>query len=172
MHGRRQADAWQNYLRQSMLGAGGRLGFALLAFIAVYRELFEVILFYETLWLQAGPAGQPWVLLGALAALAGLLVLAWVILRGAARLPLSAFFSANALLMCLLAVVFAGHGVAALQEAGRLPLAPLPFIEFSWLGLYPDRYSLGAQALVLLAVLLFYGRDWWQGRQRRAALPE
>ena len=31
MHGRRQADAWQAYLRQSMLGSGGRFGFALLA---------------------------------------------------------------------------------------------------------------------------------------------
>lgn len=168
MHGRRQADAWQVYLRQSMLGSGGRLGFALLAFIAVYRELFEVILFYETLWFQAGAAGQPWVLLGALAAVILLFGLAWVILRGAARLPLQAFFSANALLMCALAVVFAGHGVAALQEAGRLPLEPVAFFELGWLGIHPDALGLAAQALVLLLVALFYGRDWWTSRQRAA----
>ena len=170
MHGRRQADAWQAYLRQSMLGSGGRFGFALLAFIAVYRELFEVILFYETLWLQAGAAGQPWVIAGALVALVLLLGLAWGVLRGAARLPLGAFFSANALLMCALAVVFAGHGVAALKEAGRLPLAPVPFLELDWLGVHPDAYGLAAQGLVLALIALFYGRDWWRSRQLRLAV--
>ena len=172
MHGRRQADAWQAYLRDSMLGSGGRMGFAVLAFIAVYRELFEVILFYETLWFQAGSSGHPWVLLGALAACVLLLGLAWVILRGAARLPLQAFFSANALLMCALAVVFAGHGVAALQEAGRLPLEPVAFFEFSWLGIHPDALGLAAQALVLLLIALFYGRDWWSARQRAALVGQ
>ena len=166
MHGRRQADAWQGYLQQSMLGSSGRFGFAMLTFIAVYRELFEVILFYETLWLQAGPEGQNWVLLGAASALLLLLGLAWIILRSAARLPLGTFFSANAILMCALAVVYAGHGVKALQEAGVLSLEPLHFIELSWLGVHPDGYSLSAQALVLLAIALFYGRDWWQSRQR------
>lgn len=166
MHGRRQADAWQGYLQQSMLGSSGRFSFAMLAFIAVYRELFEVILFYETLWLQAGPGGQNWVLLGALTALVLLLGLAWIILRGAARLPLGTFFSVNAVLMCALAVVYAGHGVKALQEAGVLPLQPLHFVELSWLGVHPDGYSLSAQTLVLLLIALFYGRDWWQSRQR------
>ena len=165
MHGRRQADAWQGYLQQSMLGSSGRYGFAMLAFIAVYRELFEVILFYETLWLQAGSGGQDWVLLGAATALVLLLGLGWIILRGAARLPLGTFFSVNAALMCALAVVFAGHGVKALQEAGALPLEPVHFFEFSWLGIYPDGYSLSAQALVLLLIALFYGRDWWRSRQ-------
>jgi len=166
MHGRRQADAWQGYLQQSMLGSSGRFSFAMLAFIAVYRELFEVILFYETLWLQASPGGQNWVLLGALTALVLLLGLAWIILRGAARLPLGTFFSVNAVLMCALAVVYAGHGVKALQEAGVLSLQPLHFVELSWLGVHPDGYSLSAQALVLLLIALFYGRDWWQSRQR------
>jgi high-affinity iron transporter len=51
----RHAAAWQDYIKSSLVGGGGRFGFAMLAFFSVYRELFEVILFYETLWLQAGP---------------------------------------------------------------------------------------------------------------------
>jgi high-affinity iron transporter len=70
--------------------------------------------------------------------------------------------------MCALAVVFAGHGVAALQEAGRLPLEPVAFFELGWLGIHPDALGLAAQALVLLLVALFYGRDWWTSRQRAA----
>ncbi len=90
-------------------------GFAVLAFFSVYRELFEVILFYETLWLQAGPAGHDAVLAGGATALVLLVGLAWVILRGSAKLPLSMFFGINAALLCALSVVFAGHGVKALH---------------------------------------------------------
>ena len=50
MHDRRHAAVWQGYVKGSLVGGGGRLGFAVLAFVSIYRELFEIILFYETLW--------------------------------------------------------------------------------------------------------------------------
>ncbi|MBU3055002.1 cytochrome c/FTR1 family iron permease [Pseudomonas indica] len=167
MHDRRHAAAWQQYIKSSLVGGGGRLGFAVLAFFSVYRELFEVILFYETLWLQAGPAGHGLVLAGAAAALVLLVGLAWVILKGSAKLPLATFFSANAILLCVLSVVFAGHGVAALQEAGVLGTRPVPFFEFDWLGIHADAWSLSAQGLALTAIVVLYGRSWLA--QRRTA---
>ena len=160
MHDRRHAAAWQASIRGHLQGGGGRFGFAALAFFAVYRELFEVILFYETLWLQAGPGGHGMVLAGAGAALLLLLVLAWVILRGSAKLPLATFFSVNAVLLCVLSVVYAGHGVKALQEAGIFGAHPVAFFEFDWLGIHPDALSLAAQGLALAGVLLLYGRSW------------
>lgn len=159
MHDRRHAAAWQDYIKSSLVSGGGRFGFAVLAFFSVYRELFEVILFYETLWLQAGPAGHQAVLAGGATALVLLVGLAWVILRGSAKLPLSLFFSINAGLLCALSVVFAGHGVKALQEAGVLGTRPVAFFEFDWLGIHPDVYSLSAQAVALLAILVLYGRS-------------
>lgn len=169
MHDRRHAAAWQAHISSSLLGSGGRLGFAVLAFVSIYRELFEVILFYETLWLQAGAAGHGMVLAGAGAALVLLLGLAWVILRGSQRLPLGTFFAINAVLLCALSVVFAGHGVAALQEAGVFGLHPLRFVELDWLGIHPDALSLGAQALALLAIAVFYGRSRLGARGRELA---
>ncbi|MBM7063247.1 FTR1 family protein [Pseudomonas sp. UL073] len=169
MHDRRHAAAWQDYIKSSLLSGGGRFGFALLAFFSVYRELFEVILFYETLWLQAGPAGHGAVLAGAGVAVVLLIGLAWVILRGSAKLPLGLFFSINAGLLCALSVVFAGHGIKALQEAGVLGTHPVPFIEFDWLGIHPDAYSLSAQALALLAIILLYGRSKLAERKRAEA---
>jgi high-affinity iron transporter len=166
MHDRRHAAAWQSSIRGHLQGGGGRFGFAALAFFAVYRELFEVILFYETLWLQAGPSGHSMVLAGAGTALLLLVLLAWVILRGSAKLPLATFFSVNAVLLCVLSVVYAGHGVKALQEAGIFAAQPVAFFEFDWLGIHPDAWSLGAQSLALLAVAALYGRSWL--RQKKA----
>jgi high-affinity iron transporter len=141
----------------------------MLAFFSVYRELFEVILFYETLWLQAGPAGHSAVLGGALAACVLLVGLAWVILRGSARLPLGLFFGINAALLCALSVVFAGHGVKALQEAGVFGTHPVPFIEFEWLGVHADLYSLSAQAIALIAIAILYGRSFVTAKGRQQA---
>ncbi|QVW23155.1 FTR1 family protein [Pseudomonas hormoni] len=166
MHDRRHAAAWQDYIKSSLVGGGGRFGFATLAFFSVYRELFEVILFYETLWLQAGPAGHNAVLAGGATALVLLVGLAWVILRGSAKLPLSLFFSINAGLLCALSVVFAGHGVKALQEAGIFGTRPIPFFEFDWLGIHADAYSLSAQTVAIIAIIVLYGRSWMAEKRR------
>jgi high-affinity iron transporter len=166
MHDRRHAAAWQDYIKSSLVGGGGRFGFAILAFFSVYRELFEVILFYETLWLQAGPAGHNAVLAGGATALVLLIGLAWVILRGSAKLPLALFFGINAALLCALSVVFAGHGVKALQEAGIFGTRPVPFFEFDWLGIHADAYSLSAQFVALLAIAVLYGRSWLAEKRR------
>ena len=169
MHDRRHAAAWQDYIKSSLVGGGGRFGFAVLAFFSVYRELFEVILFYETLWLQAGPAGHNAVLAGGATALVLLVGLAWVILRGSAKLPLAMFFGINAALLCALSVVFAGHGVKALQEAGIFGTRPVPFFEFDWLGIHADAYSLSAQAIALLAIAVLYGRSRLAEKRRLEA---
>ena len=159
MHDRRHAAAWQDYIKSSLVSGGGRFGFAILAFFSVYRELFEVILFYETLWLQAGPAGHNAVLAGGATALVLLMGLAWIILRGSARLPLALFFSINAALLCALSVVFAGHGVKALQEAGIFGTRPVAFFDFDWLGIHADAYSLTAQAVAIMAIIVLYSRS-------------
>jgi len=168
MHDRRHAAAWQDYIKSSLVGGGGRFGFAVLAFFSVYRELFEVILFYETLWLQAGPAGHNAVLAGGATALVLLVGLAWVILRGSAKLPLALFFGINAALLCALSVVFAGHGVKALQEAGVFGTRPVAFFDFDWLGIHADAYSLSAQVVAILAIVVLYGRSRLAEKRRVA----
>jgi len=36
-----------------------QVALALVSFLAVYREAFEIVLFYQALWLQAAPAYAP-----------------------------------------------------------------------------------------------------------------
>ena len=73
------------------------------------------ILFYAALWTQGNGGAM---LAGAGSACVALAVIAWVILRYSRRLPISQFFAWSSLLIAALAVVLAGKGFAALQEAG------------------------------------------------------
>ena len=58
------------------------------------------------------------------------------------------------LLMALLAVVFAGQGIAALQEAGAVSASQIPFFTLRILGIHPTLETLGAQALAAAIVAL------------------
>ena len=61
-----------------------------LAFIAVYREVFETIIFYAAL----GGEGQNTALLGGfLSAVALLALIAWAMLKFSRKLPIAKFFA-------------------------------------------------------------------------------
>jgi high-affinity iron transporter len=99
--------------------------------------------------MQVAPAYVP-VLGGLVSAAVALVVLGWLIFRGSIRLPLGLFFGTTSLLLALLAVVFVGQGIAALQEAGTLPMNPVNLPSIPTLGLYPSVQGVVLQALVIL----------------------
>jgi high-affinity iron transporter len=70
------------------------------------------------------------------------------------HLPLGPFFAVTAWLLAALAVVFAGHGVAALQEAGVLDASPVRFVSIPMLGVHPTLQGLGTQFSALALVLI------------------
>lgn len=164
LHNRSSAAQWQKFIQSSIkqaLSKGTLWGLAGLSFIAVYRECFETVLFYQALWAQTDADAQSAAVSGVIAAAALLALLAWAILKYSVRLPLREFFAVTGLLLFVLAVIFVGKGVVALQEAGWigvLPLAVAPRIEL--LGIYPNVQSLAAQGLltVLAALLIWRGR--------------
>ena len=123
-----------------------------LAFISVYREVFETILFCIALWSE----GQRlWLLMGLGAGAVALAVIAWVLLRTSRRLPMAKFFSASSIIIAILAVVLTGKGIAALQEAGIIAVNALAVPRIEVLGVYPTRQSVLAQ--VAIAVVLAVG---------------
>jgi len=123
--------------------------------VVVYREVFETILFYAALWSQGAHLA---IVAGAGAAVVGLLLMAWILLRYSARLPIGKFFSYSSLLIAVLAVVLAGKGVSSLQETGLVDIRPAAFVpRFEWLGLFPTWETVIAQ-IVVLAVL---GIGFW-----------
>jgi high-affinity iron transporter len=169
MHSRAYADRWHTFLRGQLRGAlSARTmwALALVSFLAVYREVFEVVLFYEALWLQAAPAYVS-VFGGFLTAAVALVGLAWLILHGSVRLRLSVFFAATSIMLALLAVVFVGKGIAALQEAGTLPVKPVRVPALPALGLYPNLQGLVLQALVILTIAGVFTYTHYAAREAR-----
>jgi high-affinity iron transporter len=159
LHDMSHARAWQAYIDRRLHGAlarGTLWALAGVSFLAVYREAFETVLFYQALWQQAGEAAHGSIVVGFGAGVVVLAFAAWSILRYGVRLPLGPFFTACAVLMAVLAVTFTGHGVKALQEAGVVPASPFGSINVPLLGLYPTTESTVAQATMVLLVSAAY----------------
>lgn len=156
MHQKSVAGRWQVYLKEKLSAAlNKRTAWFLfsLAFIAVYREVFETVLFYAALWTE----GNGWPLLAGLASGAALLgVLAVLLVRTSTRLPIGQFFAASSLLVAVLAIVLAGKGIAGLQEAGLLAASPVAVPRIDILGIYPSWQPLLAQAFTLLIVVVVF----------------
>ncbi|MBI1731416.1 MAG: cytochrome c/FTR1 family iron permease [Gammaproteobacteria bacterium] len=163
MHRNASSAQWNAYLRgqiQSALSARALWTLAFISFLAVYREVFETILFYQALWIQVASGDHHAVYGGAFVAAVLLVVITWLVERFGVRLPLRHFFLGSALLMIALAVIFAGKGVMALQEAGMIGVRSLPLPRLEWIGFYPNVQVLTAQVvmLVVAAWILFLDR--------------
>ena len=159
MHDKSSAAKWKKFIDESMhkaMSSGTLWTLTGLSFIAVYREAFETILFYQALWVQTGEAGHSMALSGFITAVAVLVVISVLIMRYSIRLPLRQFFAITGGLMFVLAIIFAGKGVAALQEAGLIVSNPVAFIRVDLLGIYPNLQGLLLQlSLIIIAVILW-----------------
>ena len=173
MHGKSQAGEWQRYIRKTMQHALSRRSAWFLfglAFLVVYREVFETILFFAALWSQGHTDA---ILAGAAAAIVLLALIAWAMLRYSRRLPIGTFFAYSSVLIGILAVVLAGKGISGLQEAGLLGITPLPNLpRMPILGIAPALEPVAAQILTLALIALGYWRNRMKGMQARAPQAE
>ncbi|MFD2234133.1 FTR1 family iron permease [Phaeospirillum tilakii] len=169
---KREAARWQAYV-QAQIGAAaaGRrlfaLGFA--AFLAVFREGAETVLFYQAL-LASAPGQEAALSLGIAVAVIALAAIYLAMRFLTVRLPLKLFFSATAALLYYLAVSFAGNGVVEMQTARVLPATVLPgWPTLSWLGIHPTLEGMAAQGLLVLPTVAV--GVWWLWRRDRAGRP-
>jgi high-affinity iron transporter len=148
---------WNHFVKskvQDALDSGSALALASAAFLAVYREGFETVLFYKALFVAGGGGTMP-VLAGIVAGSVVLVGVYVAINRFGVRLPLKPFFAITSAFLYYMAFVFAGKGVAELQEGDLIGTTILSWApRVPALGIYPTAESLGAQAvLVVLAII-------------------
>ena len=164
MHQKSSAGKWQDYLKGKMSKAvsqGSAWTLFALAFIAVYREVFETVLFYSAL---AADGNGGALMAGFFTALVLLIIIAWALLRTSARMPLGTFFSFTSILVVVLAVVLIGKGVSALQEAGWIGVTLITIPRIEWLGLYPTLETFISQIIVAFVAAGGFGWSWFKTR--------
>ena len=94
MHSKSKAGQWQSYIKQNInhkLKAGSLWGIAGLSFITVYREVFETVLFYQSLILQTQSGQHVTLLSGFLFGLFILALIAWLVIKYSVKMPLAQF---------------------------------------------------------------------------------
>ncbi|SCK20815.1 high-affinity iron transporter [Variovorax sp. HW608] len=169
MHQKSSAGRWQAYLKDKLSSAmSRRSAWALfaLAFIAVYREVFETVLFYSALAVDGNGHALVAGMLGGVLILA---LIAWALLRTSARMPIGKFFTISSVFVAVLAVVLAGKGVAGLQEAGWLSASPVASPRIEVLGVFPSAETLLTQAVVLAVALIGFWVNAMAGRRATSA---
>ncbi|MDR1862891.1 MAG: FTR1 family iron permease [Treponema sp.] len=148
-----EAEAWTTYIEgkvQSSITRGSMFSLAFAAFLAVFREGAETILFYQALLAgNQNYINMVWLGFGIGSAL---LVVVYILIRVLSlRLPLKPFFLGTSVLLFVMSVSFTGAGIKELQEGNVIPVTMLPFkfITVDILGIYPTLETLIPQILLL-----------------------
>lgn len=152
-----ETQKWQSYITgkmQKAVSSGSVFTLGAVAFLSVYREGFETVLFYKALYLYAdnSTAGiLPGFLVGCVV-LAGVY---YLINQLGVRVPIKWFFIVTSVFLYYMAFTFMGKGLHELQMGGTLSMNPAPFVPtIPWIGMYPTWETFLGQ-MVLVAAYVF-----------------
>jgi high-affinity iron transporter len=154
LHSKASLAGWQEYIRAQSTAALQRnslFGLTFIAFLAVFREGAETVLFYVGIAPSISAAD---LLVGLGIGAAGLVILAAVMLLGGVRLPVRPFFLVATILIYYLCIKFVGTGIHSLQVADVLPATPAAWVPASDVfGIFPTWETTLPQLAVLLLIL-------------------
>lgn len=160
LHRRTEISRWAHFIEvqvRGMLYGGNLWGLAGIAFMAVFREAFETVMFLRAVALEGSATGMRAMALGVLASLVGLIGLTWLLLKASARLQIRKVFMLSSALMLVLAIILTGKGLHALQETGALAETSTPW---RWttdlLGIYATWETLLPQILIAIGVTVLW----------------
>jgi high-affinity iron transporter len=152
-----ETQKWQSYITGKMTQAittGNVFALGMVAFLAVYREGFETVLFYKALYLYAGEISNG-IIPGFLVGCVFLAVMFFLINKIGVKVPIKWFFGFTSVLLYFMAFTFMGKGIHELQMGEAVSLTAAEFApEISWLGMYPTWETFIAQSLLLIIFLV------------------
>ncbi|HEX2910470.1 MAG TPA: FTR1 family protein [Chloroflexia bacterium] len=177
MHSKASAGAWQRYIRQkstAALATGSLFGLATLAFLAIFREGAETVLFFLGIGSSISTGD---LLLGLGIGAIILAVIGVLLVVVGLRIPMGPFFTVASILVFYLCFKFVGMGVHALQIGNVLPATSATYLpENGFLGLFPTWETTLAQLALLLiavaAVLYNRAKDSKFKKEREMAAPK
>ena len=158
-----ETDAWTSYIKKKATassGKGSMFALAFTAFLAVFREGAEVVLFYQPL-LNQGNDASVWsgFIIGCVC-----LIIVWLIIHFLSiRIPIKPFFTATSVLMFIMSISFLGGGIKELIEGDVIGatspawLQWIPYTDFlDMLGIYPVLETLIPQLLLLIITVIIF----------------
>jgi high-affinity iron transporter len=170
---RQDPRAWQGFLKSKADKALARntgLAVACLAFLAVFREGAETVLFVYALARTSG-GWSAQLLLGLAAAAVGLVVLFFAINVVARRLPLRALFLVTSAFLFVMAIKFVGEAIQEFQEQQYISFTELH--GGTWLvdiGFNPSVEAVAVQLVVIALALVTFVLIDRRGRKAAAAI--
>ena len=175
-----EADNWNRYIdgqvKQSA-ETGSTLTLTFTAFLAVFREGAEVILFYQPLLADAKSTSYVW---GGFATGCAVLAVVFLIIRFlSVKLPIRPFFLGTSILMFVMSISFLGSGIKELIEGDVIDMTSpqwlqnlIPFNDtLDVLGIYPVYETLIPQLiLILITVMIFVMQKWERNNKTEAGI--
>lgn len=154
-----KAYKWNEFIRQNAKDAIAKGSYYALwwsVFLAVYREGAETVLFYQALLFDSKTSLDFSAVFGGLAlGSVILIVLYFLIKKGAVKIPIKLFFQATSAIIFLMCFSFTGKGIGELIEGKVITptLLPYQFDAISMLGIFPYYESLIPQILIAVAII-------------------
>ncbi len=150
---------WEGYIKNKASESsekGSVFGLASTAFLAVFREGAEIVLFYQALVIGSNGSTSMSAIWWGLGIGCILLVGVYLIIKFISiKMPLKPFFMATSILMFIMCVAFVGSGIDEFIEGDFISATQISgFPTFSILGIYPTVETLLAQMLFLIPVVL------------------
>jgi high-affinity iron transporter len=156
-----EAQKWISYIQgkvNNSISTGSLKALWFAAFLAVYREGAETVLFYQALTSDiTTPSGLSAILVGFGVGSALLVAIYWIMKKGIMKLPIRQFFLVTGTLLYYMAFVFAGKGVMELIEGKVLTpslISGIPTISF--IGVYPYWQTLIPQGILIASAIAAY----------------
>ncbi len=164
-----EAASWSRYIDgkvQSSVEQGSAFALAFTAFLSVFREGAEVVLFYQPMLAEGNP-GMVWAGFGA-----GCVLLVFVYLaitKLSIKLPIKVFFTATSILMAVMCVSFLGSGIKELAEGNVFDLVyNVPGIPendvIQIFGIYPYLETLVPQLILSIVLLVTFMIAHYRGK--------
>lgn len=155
---KRESQKWQSYIKEKIshaLTTRNMFALGLAAFLAVYREGAETILFYQALFIHS-KGETTGIIAGIIAASFSLILIYVALQKASSKIPYRLFFSVTACFLYYMAFSFIGNGILELQEAGLVDISPINHMPtIPALGLFPAWQNVTAQLIFLIPSLGF-----------------